>query len=519
MRKASLRLLLLLLLPLLLLSSFIGPEASAAGNGKIIMDNKELVLPVGVTLENVNGNVMIPIRVVVENLGFNVQWEQKTRKVTVRQDGKSVELSVGSKTANSDGNTLNLNAAPKQTGGTVLVPIRFVGEHFGLKVGWDNGNKTVLLTSGNPNGSDNVPYSEGTFGNGVNVPEITPIPIPTPTQNPSSTPTIAPTPSPSPGNGALLATSQVKGAVFSENRLMIAAPGAAKPIVSTMKNPYRIIVDFPHAVFAENFNGDLAGKTVIGNLQGKLDITGYPQVSEVRYALFSSDPSTVRFVIQMTGDFSYEVSMDESSGLTTVDLNVPSATFAPIGAVSGSGKPVVVLDAGHGGTQPGAVSRTKKLEKDFNLAVILKAASLLEQEENITVILTRSNDSTLGLQERVKIAESVQANLFISLHANAMPSSYTNWHKVNGSETYYSRSESIPLAQIMHKHLVAGTGLKDNGIRNKSLHVTRETSMPAVLLEAGYLTHANDEASLYTESLQNALAKEIVAGIKEYLGL
>jgi len=100
-----------------------------------------------------------------------------------------------------------------------------------------------------------------------------------------------------------------------------------------------------------------------------------------------------------------------------------------------------------------------------------------------------------------------------------MPSTYPNWDKVNGSETYYSRSESIPLAEIMHKHLVAGTGFKDNGKKSKSLHVTRETKMPAVLLEAGYLTNINDEAALFSEFLQDHLAREIVAGINEYLGL
>lgn len=119
----------------------------------------------------------------------------------------------------------------------------------------------------------------------------------------------------------------------------------------------------------------------------------------------------------------------------------------------------------------------------------------------------------------MKIAQAANATLFVSLHANSLDVSYPNRSKVNGSETYYSRSESLPLAEIMQKHLVAGTGFKDNGVRSKSLHVTRETRMPAVLLEAGYLTNAGDEAGLYSEQLQNNLAREIVAGIKEYLGL
>ncbi|WP_082708190.1 N-acetylmuramoyl-L-alanine amidase [Paenibacillus sp. DMB5] len=109
--------------------------------------------------------------------------------------------------------------------------------------------------------------------------------------------------------------------------------------------------------------------------------------------------------------------------------------------------------------------------------------------------------------------------MFISFHGNSLDVTYPNRDKVNGSETYYSRSESLPLAQILHKHLVAGTGFKDNGVRSKSLHVTRETSMPAVLLEVGYLTNPGNETAMFTETLQNNLAREIVAGIYEYLGL
>ncbi|KGE17762.1 N-acetylmuramoyl-L-alanine amidase family protein [Paenibacillus wynnii] len=505
MRKAGLRLLLLLLLPLLLMS-FIGREASAAGSGKIILDNKELVLPSGVVLENTNGSVMIPIRVVVENLGFEVLWEQKTHKVTVRQDGRSVELAVGSKKANAGGVLLDLNTAPKQTGGTVLVPIRFVGEQFGLKVGWDNSDKTVYLTGVTPATSEGANNSDGS-GYALDVP------VNTPNETPNSTP-----PSGTEGNPAVTVT-QVKGAIFTENRLIVASSGAVKPTVTTMNNPYRIVVDFPGTSFAADFTGGIGGISTNGGLQGKLDVTGYPQVAEVRYALFSNTPTTVRFVIQMTGSSPYQVVTDDISGLTTIDLNLPSSGVGPIGGITGGGKPIVVLDAGHGGTQPGAISVTKKMEKDFNLSVILKAASLLEQQGGVTVLLTRTDDRTLGLQDRVNIAKNANANIFVSLHANAMPSSTANWNKVNGSETYYSRNESLLLAQIMHKHLVAGTGLKDNGVRSKSLHVTRETTMPAVLLEAGYLTNSSDEASLYSEELQNNLAREIVAGIMEYLGL
>ncbi|SET50464.1 N-acetylmuramoyl-L-alanine amidase [Paenibacillus sp. NFR01] len=514
MRSAGIRVLLLLLLPLLLLT-FTGHEAAAAGNGtgRIVMDNQELALPQGVSLENVNGSVMIPIRVVVENLGFKVSWEQTTRKVTVQQDNKSVQLAVGSMTAQADGVALTLNAAPKQTGGTVLVPIRFVSEQFGLKVGWDNSDKTVYLTGGLP----------------------TPTPLPSPASSPQPTPTpsnaagegegslsgsATSTPSASPGT---VQRPEIKGAVFSGNQLIIAASSGAKPVVSRMSSPDRIVIDFVGAAFAADFGNTAQGT---GSLQtsgpsiipqGKLDVTGYPLVSEIRYALFSNSPSTVRFVIQTVGNQPYTLSTDDSTGLITVDLNAVQGGIPATGGLNG--KPVVVIDAGHGGSQPGAISLTGKQEKDLNLAVALKVGAILQQEQQVNVVFTRTTDITLGLQDRVNIAQAAQANVFVSIHANSLAENAANRSKINGSETYYTRSDSLPLAQIMHKHLVAGTGFKDNGVRSQSLHVTRETTMPAVLLELGYLTNAANEAALYTDAFQNKLAQEIAAGIKEFLGL
>ncbi|WP_169834410.1 N-acetylmuramoyl-L-alanine amidase [Paenibacillus donghaensis] len=543
MRRTSYRVLLLLLLPLLLLS-FTGREAAAAaGPGKIIMDNRELPLPSGIVLENVDGSVMIPIRVVVENLGFEVLWEQKSRVVTVQQAGKSVALAVGSKQATSGGVSLDLNAAPKQSGGTVLVPIRFIGEQFGLKVGWDNKDKTVYLTGSGAAVNESVTEA-GSLGTtagtsapelAVNTPQPSAVPSPTPGATASQVPvngtatqTPAPieylpgssaSPLPQDGNTAVEAPL-VKGAIFAENQLIIAASGGVTPVVTKITGPDRIVVDFPGANFAADFTGSgllpQAGSN--GGYQGKLDISGYPGITDIRYALFTVSPPTVRFVIETLADQPYMLSTDAATGLVTIDLNVDAVSSAPADLAL-NGKPVVVLDAGHGGSQPGAISVSKKQEKDFNFAVIRKAGAVLEAEGLVQVVYTRSEDITLSLADRVKIAETAKASLFVSVHANAMPSTIKNWSKVTGSETYYSRSDSLPLARIMHKHLVAGTGLKDNGIRSKSLHVTRETSMPAVLLEAGYLTNTSDDVLLYSEALQDRLAGEIAAGIKEYLGL
>ncbi|AKG35358.1 N-acetylmuramoyl-L-alanine amidase [Paenibacillus durus] len=517
MTKACLKMF-ALLLPLLVLIVWSGQDAEAAGRGKIVLDNQELALPQGIKLENINGSVMIPIRVVTENLGYEVLWDQKIRKVTIRQDFKEIKLFVGSKNADADGVPLSLNAAPKQTGGTVLVPIRFVGEQFGLGVGWDNKEKIVYLSG---NSSDPSPAGPETSPAAVPSPPASPaVSSPAPTPVPSQTTgTVAgaasspPGPTQSSAGNAAGAPVQVKGADFSANQLVIAVSGKVKPNITTLDNPSRIIVELPGTSLASDFAG---GGPVSGAAQGTLDVSGYPLIAAIGYSLSGTAPSTVRFEIQTTEKLPYRLSVDDSTGLITVDLNASDTGGATSG---GSGNPMVVLDAGHGGSASGAVSPAGRKEKDFNLAVIQKAGALLQSDGRVTVVYTRTEDITLGLQDRVDIAEAAGANLFVSLHANAIDRTAPNWYKVNGSETYYTRSDSLPLASVMHKHLVKATGFKDNGVRTRSYHVTRETSMPAVLLESGYLTNTSDESKLFSNDLQDSLAREIAAGIIEYLGI
>jgi N-acetylmuramoyl-L-alanine amidase len=88
----------------------------------------------------------------------------------------------------------------------------------------------------------------------------------------------------------------------------------------------------------------------------------------------------------------------------------------------------------------------------------------------------------------------------------------------SGTETYYTRNDSLLFAQTVHKYLTVATGLPDRGVRQANYHVTRESKMPAILLECGYLSNTKDESVLYTPDVQNKIAEAVVLGIKEYLG-
>lgn len=446
----------------------------AAADTKIVLDGKEIVQPSDAKAENINSKVMVPIRVISESLGYGVDWQQKTSTVTISKDNTVMKMVVGKKTATVNGSNVSLDAPPIVKNGTTLVPLRFVGEQMGLKVGWDNTTKTVtLVTQNSGSGSGTItPPNAGNESGG------------------------------SDQEGLVL----VNAISFNENRFMIATSGSTKPNVFTMTGPDRIVIDLPNTAFADSFS---EGQALDSNQNGQLVVSGYPDVSKIRYSLYNSSPSTIRFVIDLTSAKGYEVESD--SGLVVINLNKEGQS--PTTPSTGDGKKVVVIDAGHGDQDPGAIGVTGKKEKDFNLAMALKVQALLKQESGINVVLTRSDDTFLELKQRVKIAEDIKADIFISIHANSGPAA------ANGVETFYTRSTSKALADIMHKHLVQSSGLKDRGVKTASLHVTRETTMPAVLLEGGFLSNASDEAVLFTESFQNSVAKGIVAGIKEYLGI
>lgn len=303
----------------------------------------------------------------------------------------------------------------------------------------------------------------------------------------------------------------INGISFNENRFTIAIDGYAEPKISKISGPDRIIIDLPNATFSDIFG---TGQILDPDLNGNLTVTDYPDVSGIRYSLYSTNPYTVRFVIDLKTPKNYSVEVSgDSSKLIVIDLNAqaPGDTSTQPG---NSGRKLVVLDAGHGAKDSGAVGITGKYEKNFNLAVILKAAALLKQENKIDVVLTRSDDTFLELKERAAIANNLGADLFISVHANSSGSAASS-----GTETYYQRDASKALANVMHKYLVQATGLSNRGVRYGNFHVIRETKMPAVLLEVGYLSNQKDEALLFTEALQNNVAASMVSGIKEYLGI
>ncbi|MDZ8104202.1 MAG: N-acetylmuramoyl-L-alanine amidase [Nostoc sp. DedQUE12a] len=177
-----------------------------------------------------------------------------------------------------------------------------------------------------------------------------------------------------------------------------------------------------------------------------------------------------------------------------------------------NGRVVVLIDPGHGGKDPGAVGLGGVREKDVILPIGKKIAQILQQN-GVQVVMTRDSDYFVTLPGRVQLAERANADVFVSIHANAVGPGRSD---VSGLETYYYDS-GLGLARIVHNSILQNVNVRDRGVRRARFYVLRKSSMPSILVETGYLTGREDNAKLRTSAYQNQMAEAIARGILQYL--
>lgn len=216
----------------------------------------------------------------------------------------------------------------------------------------------------------------------------------------------------------------------------------------------------------------------------------------------------------------------------------------------------VIIDAGHGGRDPGAIGKTGLKEKDVTLDIAKRLENLL-QEQGIEVIMTRSRDTFVPLPQRVAIANNCRADLFLSIHANA-----NRARSLNGVEVYYisprisdserafasarngqllnlddtcylsnsldlkailwdmiynyNRAESIELSKVICKAIANNLETRLIGVKSANFQVLRGASVPAILIEVGFLSNSSEERSLSEPSYRQRVAQAINQGLEDY---
>jgi N-acetylmuramoyl-L-alanine amidase len=278
------------------------------------------------------------------------------------------------------------------------------------------------------------------------------------------------------------------------------------------------------------------------------------------YKIFTfSDP--FRIIIDAKGERQTEI----SRGKETTISPLPATTAikpVPVGEkAKGITKPAIgkirriVIDAGHGGHDPGALGAGGAREKDVVLQIALRLAAKLKAELGLDVVMTRSSDVFIELQERTAIANKVGADLFVSIHANAalnknssgIETYYLNLAKTekvaqlaakeNGTSlekvsllqavlfdlmANYKLNDSALLADevqnaVYHKVGAKYSGVKNLGVKQGPFYVLVGATMPSILVETAFISNEREEARLKDPDYQECTTDGIVEGIREYI--
>lgn len=175
---------------------------------------------------------------------------------------------------------------------------------------------------------------------------------------------------------------------------------------------------------------------------------------------------------------------------------------------------IIVLDAGHGGNDSGAIGASGQLEKTFTLSLVQKVYDILLLDPLFEPHMTRTDDTYVEIAERAAIANRLNADVLISIHGNTFTDP-----EVGGTETYYYAEDSIRLAEVIHENIMKEVMFRDRDIKQERWQVIADSEGPAILAEIGYLTNAEEESTMLREDWQDRTAQAIVEGIYAYFGI
>ncbi|PUA38501.1 N-acetylmuramoyl-L-alanine amidase [Paenibacillus elgii] len=491
----------------------------------------------------IEGNTMLPVRFVSEQLGVKVSWEEPTQSVILATPEKSKDDKAPSKTDKpgvkepsvpADGkpassfepdNTVKAGDKPnsgkndgkdngtspgKDSSGQLLACVPVAGGMQSTSGGATAAagsqqavtNSTQTAAGGNQPVNGNTQSAAGgaqasngavqAAANDANQPGSGVQQTTNGTQPP-----VAGKPETAGEKKATNGVVTVQSISLQGDTLTIKTSDCArKPNIFRLANPDRVVLDLPNAQLDPALMAKL-------NPQGEGTLPDKSEfVTQIRYSLFSKEASIVRMVLDLPQKGELRLASVQQNGEITGKISFGKTRYR------------VYIDPGHGGKDNGASSLNKRYEKDFVLSLGQKVTALLEKEPKIEVTMTRSNDTFIELDERPNMANNADADLFVSIHANSAGS-----ETVGGTETYYWTEQSLDFAKLMHKYLLEATGFPDRKVKQERFVVIKKSTMPAVLLEVGFLTNRAEEEQMYQDAFQNKVAASIVTAIKKQLNL
>ena len=227
------------------------------------------------------------------------------------------------------------------------------------------------------------------------------------------------------------------------------------------------------------------------------------------YNPFYTDDSVYTFNIRKPEKYSYKTALQDGIYKFKVST-LPAPESQTLEGLT------VVIDAGHGGSEKGAIGCLGDEEKTINLAIAQELKDLLCLM-GANVVMTRECDGNISLDDRVQIARDNLSHIFVSIHLNSIPDIEMNIHKNRGTSVYYYNPNSKALAKSVKESVTKTLGTRDDGVKTASFAVLRPTDYVGILVEVAYMTNPIDSV-LYTEqSFARNTAKGIADGILEFV--
>lgn len=443
----------------------------ASGDISLYLDGKLLKTDVPPVVEAERS--FVPVRSIFEKMGAEVTWIGSRQQVIIRSVKARIVLNLDSKTAYVNNKAVELDVAPFALNGRTLVPVRFVSEELGYDVKWNGTDNSVHIST-----KGKVKEEAVSTVNNIEIAE--------------------------------------KG---GSSVITVTVSDMKKPKISHASDPVRFIADFANTALS---------------LSGSKLAAGTDTVTEVRYAIH---PDYTRVVIESPVEVTYSVKYTDTSMIVTVkaqdtdlkeqeEKEEEKVTIVDTNTVIDTST-LIVIDAGHGGTDCGAIGYDEAgnpllYESEVNLAIALAVQEHLEAA-GVSVLMTRSEDNALGNSEmedllaRSAIANDAGAALFVSIHCN----SFTE-PSATGTEILYADTEdkvyngitSKELATCILAPLAEATGLTNRGLKDSpKIVVLRTTTMPSVLIETAFMSNPGDLAMLGDKDKVDEIGYAISQGI------
>lgn len=483
-----------------LLMVALGVTASFAGSSaiRIDLDGAEIAADSPPVIEN--GRTLAPVRAVFEAMGGTVTWNQSSREVTLVKDDMTVKLKIGSKSAYINGTEKTLDVPARLIKDRTMIPVRFVSEALGCEVSWDAKNRIVGIVSPAEGETDNPSVN----GNPPVVDEPTVI-----------DPTVI--------TGIEISDSGDKVIVSADREI-------TDYTSSKMTSPSRFVFDVKNAKL------DMDG--------GTIPAEDNPYFKDIRYSQYAKD--TVRIVADLntfasgtvsksgaarTIALTFEVNEPVLPGkLVKSDGNISQADQAILdqyglpAVTAKAQQKLVVIDPGHGGTDPGSMGYENGVvvlnEKDVNLDIGLRVQKMLEAA-GVSYYMIRTGDTTVPLYDRQDTANELGASLYVAIHNNSYSTATPN-----GTEVHYHGNDdpavdgisAKALAENLQRTLVSNLGLTSRGTKvSPELAVLRRTNMPAVIIEGAYISNPSDRNYMKTDDFREKYAKSVAKCIIDAL--